>query len=166
MLEGRGADLFMLETFYDLDELVDAITAVRERVEPADRRAADLRRGRRDARRRRRAREAADRLAALDLAAFGANHGAGLLAALDALEQMQGDGRALAALPNIGLASLSGGRVIYPHATPEYFAEFAAHARDLGARADRRLLRDDADRDRRDPRRDRREPAGARRRSR
>jgi homocysteine S-methyltransferase len=39
----------------------------------------------------------------------------------------------LAAMPNIGLASLAGGRVIYPHATPEYFAEFAAHARELGA---------------------------------
>jgi homocysteine S-methyltransferase len=44
------------------------------------------------------------------------------------------DGRPLAALPNVGLASLAGGRVIYPHATPEYFAEFAAHARRLGAR--------------------------------
>ncbi len=64
---------------------------------------------------------------------------------------MAGDGQPLAALPNIGLASLAGGRVIYPHATPEYFAEFAAHARELGARIDRRLLRDDADRDRRDP---------------
>src|SRR5262249_26276197 len=80
------------------------------------------------------AREAAERLAALDVAAIGANHGAGLLAALAALEQMHADGRVLAALPNIGLASLAGGRVIYPHATPEYFAEFAAHARDLGAR--------------------------------
>jgi len=40
----------------------------------------------------------------------------------------------LAALPNVGLASLSGGRVIYPHATPEYFGEFAAHASRLGAR--------------------------------
>src|SRR5439155_18489259 len=49
------------------------------------------------------------------------------------LEAM-GDGRPLAALPNVGLASLSGGRVIYPHATPEYFAEFAAQARALGAR--------------------------------
>src|SRR6185295_1212623 len=38
------------------------------------------------------------------------------------------------ALPNIGLASLAGGRVIYPHATPDYFAEFAAHARALGAK--------------------------------
>src|SRR6266511_2161834 len=29
VLEGRGADLFMIETFYDLDEAVDAIEAVR-----------------------------------------------------------------------------------------------------------------------------------------
>ena len=29
MLEGRGVDLFMLETFFDLDELVAAIEAVR-----------------------------------------------------------------------------------------------------------------------------------------
>ena len=65
---------------------------------------------------------------------MGANHGAGLLAALHALDEMGKDGKPLAALPNIGLASLAGGRVIYPHASPEYFAEFAAHARDLGAR--------------------------------
>jgi homocysteine S-methyltransferase len=43
-------------------------------------------------------------------------------------------GKPLAALPNVGLASLTGGRVIYPHATPEYFGEFAAHARNLGAK--------------------------------
>src|SRR5436190_1108239 len=76
----------------------------------------------------------AEQAAVLDGAAIGANHGAGLLAALAALEQMGKDGKPLAALPNVGLASLSGGRVIYPHATPEYFAEFAAHARDLGAK--------------------------------
>src|SRR5205085_10384539 len=29
VLEGRGADLFMIETFYDLDEAVDAVEAVR-----------------------------------------------------------------------------------------------------------------------------------------
>ena len=28
VLEGRGADLFMVETFYDLDEVVDAVEAV------------------------------------------------------------------------------------------------------------------------------------------
>src|SRR5437868_7276955 len=131
--DGRGADLFMLETFYDLDELVAAIAAVRGVSslpivalltfdEGAETLAGVT------------AKEAADRLSELDLAAIGANHGAGLLAALTALEEMQGDGRVPAALPNIGLASLSGGRVIYPHATPDYFAEFAAHARELGAR--------------------------------
>ena len=133
VLEGRGADLFMLETFYDLEELVDAVEAVRGVSslplvalmtfdEDAETLAGVT------------ARAAAERLAGLELAAVGANHGAGLLAALAALEEMQPNGLPLAALPNIGLASLSGGRVIYPHATPEYFAEFAAHARDLGAR--------------------------------
>src|SRR5205823_12993263 len=79
------------------------------------------------------ARQAGERLAKLDLAAAGANHGAGPTAALSALTEMQRDGLVLAALPNVGLASLSGARVVYPHATPEYFAEFAAQARTLGA---------------------------------
>jgi homocysteine S-methyltransferase len=133
VLEGRGADLFMVETFFDLEELVDAVEAVRGvsslpivALMTFDDDAQTLAGVT--------AREAAERLAGLDVAALGANHGAGLLAALAALEEMGPDGKPLAALPNIGLASLSGGRVIYPHATPEYFAEFAAHARDLGAR--------------------------------
>ena len=134
LLDGRGVDLFMIETFYELDELVTAIEAVRSVSslpivatltfdEGAETLAGVT------------AAEAAERLRPLDLAAIGANHGAGLHAALAALEAMGGDGGPpLAALPNVGLASLSGGRVIYPHATPEYFAEFAAHARRLGAR--------------------------------
>jgi len=132
VLEGRGADLFMVETFFDLEELVDAIAAVRSvsslpivALMTFDDGAETLAGVG--------AREAAERLRALDVAAIGANHGSGLLVALEALEQMR-DGAPLAALPNIGLASLSGGRVIYPHAAPEYFAEFAAHARNLGAR--------------------------------
>jgi methionine synthase / methylenetetrahydrofolate reductase(NADPH) len=133
ILEGRGADLFMIETFYDLDEVVDAVEAVRSASslpivalmsfdEGAETIAGVT------------ASEAASRLADLDVAAIGANHGAGLLSALAALDSMGHNGKPLAALPNVGLASLAGGRVIYPHATPEYFAEFAAHARDLGAR--------------------------------
>src|SRR5437764_5234580 len=123
----------MVETFYDLDEAVDAVEAVRsvsslpivalltfdESAETIAGVTAD---------------EAAARLGELDVAAIGANHGAGLLAALAALQRMGRDGKPLAALPNVGLASLAGGRVIYPHAAPDYFAEFAAHARDLGAR--------------------------------
>ncbi len=133
VLDGRGVDLFMVETFYDLEEVVDAVEAVRSASnlpivalltfdESAETLAGVT------------ASEAAERLADLDVAAIGANHGAGLLAALTALERMGKDGKPLAALPNVGLASLAGGRVIYPHATPEYFAEFAAHARDLGAK--------------------------------
>src|SRR5205814_1295419 len=73
------------------------------------------------------------RLRDLDVAAFGANHGAGPAAALSALAKMQGSDRPLAALPNVGLASMSGQRIVFPHATPAYFGEFAAQARALGA---------------------------------
>ncbi|MGE5272539.1 MAG: bifunctional homocysteine S-methyltransferase/methylenetetrahydrofolate reductase [Verrucomicrobiota bacterium] len=132
LLAGRGVDLFMVETFFDLDELVTAIAAVRsvsnlpvvalmtfgEDAETIGGVGAA---------------EAAERLSALDVVAVGANHGAGPASALAALQGMAGKGVPLAALPNIGLASMSGGRVIYPHAAPEYFSEFAAHARDLGA---------------------------------
>ena len=132
ILEGRGVDLFMVETFYDLAELEQAIDAVRSVSslpivalltfdEDAETLAGVS------------AQAAAEHLRRLDVAAIGANHGAGLQAALTALELMGGDGPPLAALPNLGLASLAGGRVIYPHATPEYFAEFAAQARSLGA---------------------------------
>ena len=134
ILDGRGVDLFMVETFYELDELETAIEAVRSVSslpivatltfdEGAETLAGVT------------AHEAGERLRPLGLAAIGANHGSGLHCALAALEAMGGDGGPpLAALPNVGLASLSAGRVIYPHATPEYFAEFAAHASRLGAR--------------------------------
>jgi methionine synthase I (cobalamin-dependent)/5,10-methylenetetrahydrofolate reductase len=132
ILEGRGADLFVIETFDDLEELVDAVEGVQAvsslpivamlSFDEGAETSAGVG-----------AREAAERLAGLGVAAVGANHGAGLLAALAALEQMDGS-LPLAALPNIGLASMAGSRVIFPHAAPDYFAEFAAHARDLGAR--------------------------------
>ena len=134
VLEGRGVDLFMVETFFDLDELEAALAAVRSvsslpivalmtfdadgetlaGVTPED---------------------AAARLRPLGLAAFGANHGAGPAAALTALAHMHATrDDALAALPNVGLASMSGQRIVFPHATPAYFGEFAARARELGAR--------------------------------
>ena len=132
LLQGRGVDLFMVETFYDLDELTTAVEAVRsvsslpivalmtfdeDAETPGGVSAA----------------EAAARIRELGVAAIGTNHGAGPTSALTALAGM-GDALPLAALPNVGLASISGGRVIYPHATPDYFAEFAAQAHALGAR--------------------------------
>ena len=133
LLEGRGVDLFLIETFYELDELETAIAAVRDvsslpivALLTFDEDAHTL--GGVSAG------QAASALADQDVAAIGANHGAGLQAALRALEQMAGSEKPLAALPNVGLASLAGQRVVFPHATPEYFANFAAHAQELGAR--------------------------------
>jgi methionine synthase / methylenetetrahydrofolate reductase(NADPH) len=133
LLEGRGVDLFLIETFYELDELETAIAAVRDvsslpivALLTFDEDAQTL--GGVDAD------QAAAALAEQDVAAIGANHGAGIQAALRAIERMAGSGKPLAALPNVGLASLAGQRVIFPHATPEYFANFAAHAQELGAR--------------------------------
>jgi len=133
LLEARGVDLFFVETFYDLDELETAVEAVRgvsslpvvalltfdeDGETLAGVNAAD----------------AAKRLASAGVVAVGANHGAGPQSCLEALEQMGSDGLPLAALPNLGLAGLAGGRIIFPHATPDYFAEFAAQAVELGAR--------------------------------
>jgi methionine synthase / methylenetetrahydrofolate reductase(NADPH) len=132
ILEGRGVELFFVETFSDLDDLESAVTALRSvsslpivTLMSFDT-AGDTLTGVS-------AEQAAERLRTFDVAAFGVNHGAGPTAALRALAEMQ-VGAALAALPNVGLASMSGKRVVFPHATPEYFGEFAAQARALGAR--------------------------------
>src|ERR671915_1627410 len=135
LLDGRGVDLFMVETFFDLGELETAIQAVRDVSslptvaqltfdEDAETLAGVA------------ARDAFERLQALDVVAIGANCGVGPVAALAALSEMsgRGDGIALTAQPNVGLPSRSGGRIVYPHATPDYFGEFAAQARDFGAR--------------------------------
>ena len=126
-------DLFSVETFFDLAELESAIAAVRSvsslpilAMLTFDEQAETLAGVT--------ARDAVNRLEELEVAAVGANHGAGIQAALRALNAMSGNGLPLAAMPNIGLASMAGNRIVYPHATPDYFAEFAAHARSLGAR--------------------------------
>ncbi len=132
LLEARGIDVFMLETFFDLDELVSAIDAVRTvsslpivamMTFDGDETLAGVP-----------ASAVAERLAPMGLAAIGANCGTGPQAALAALAQLTGRGLALAAKPNIGQAGRIGGRISYPHGTPDYFAEFAAQARGFGAR--------------------------------
>jgi methionine synthase / methylenetetrahydrofolate reductase(NADPH) len=134
-LQARGVDLFIVETFFELDELLTAIDAVKSvsslpivAMLTFDEQGETLGGVT--------ARKAVESLAGLGLAAVGANHGAGVHAALTALNEMHdADGNiALAAMPNMGLASLAGSRIVFPHATPDYFADFAAHARDLGAK--------------------------------
>jgi homocysteine S-methyltransferase len=133
LLEGRGVDLFMVETFFDLRDLETAIAAIRSvstlpivalmTFDSDGETLAGVS-----------AKTAGEHLRGLGLAAFGANHGAGPAAALRALAEMHHNGDVLAAAPNVGLASMSGHRIVFPHATPEYFGEFAAQARTLGAR--------------------------------
>src|SRR5262245_26258230 len=101
ILEGRGADLFLVETYFDLDELIAAVEAVRAvsslpvvamlSFDEDAQTAAGVA-----------ARDAAERLGALGMAAIGANHGAGPLAGLAALEAMGADGPPLSVMPNIG----------------------------------------------------------------
>jgi homocysteine S-methyltransferase len=135
LLEGRGVDLFLVETFYDLDELETAIRAVQDvsslpivaqlTFDEDGQTLAGVQ-----------ARDAVARLHALGVVAAGANCGLGPQAALAALGEMnaEANGLPLSAQPNVGLPSLSGGRIVYPNATPDYFAEFAAQARSQGAR--------------------------------
>ena len=79
------------------------------------------------------ARDAVERLRTSGVTAIGANCGLGPQAALTALGEMAElvgeNGLLLSAQPNVGLPSRSGGRLVYPNATPDYFAEFAAQAR-------------------------------------
>ena len=137
LLEGRGVDLFMVETFFDLGELVTAIEAVQGVSslpivaqltfdEDAQTLAGVS------------AAQAVERLKGVGVTAIGANCGLGPQAALAALSEMSSlvgeNGLMLTAQPNVGLPSRSDGRIVYPNATPDYFAEFAAQARALGAR--------------------------------
>jgi methionine synthase / methylenetetrahydrofolate reductase (NADH) len=132
LLEGRGVDLFMLETFYELGDLETAVGAMRS-VSPLPIVALLTFDSDRQTLAGVSARAAAELLVGLDVAAFGANHGAGPAASLGAIAEMGDCGRPLAALPNVGLASMSGTRIVFPHATPAYFGQFAAQARALGA---------------------------------
>ena len=134
-LQARGVDLFIVETFFELDELKAALEAVRSvsslpivAMLTFDEQGETLGGVT--------AKQAIEALGDAGLAAIGANHGAGIHAALTALNEMHrtDGGLPLAAMPNIGLASMAGSRIVFPHATPDYFADFAAHARDLGAK--------------------------------
>ena len=135
LLEGRGVDLYMVETFFELDELVTALEAVRSvsslpivaqlTFDEDAETLAGVRAG-----------AAVKRLRDLRVAAVGANCGLGPQAALAALTDMaaEEEGIPLTAQPNVGLPSRRGGALVYPNATADYFAEFAAQARNLGAR--------------------------------
>jgi homocysteine S-methyltransferase len=132
LVEG-GVDLFVLETFPGVREAREAVRAVRSVtdlpvVAMVDF-SADL------------ASPAGETPAEVVLAlteagadVVGVNCGVGPQAALDMVEQMARETShpPLAIQPNGGLPRQQGGVRVYP-ATPDYFADFALRARDLGA---------------------------------
>ena len=136
LLEGRGVDVFLLETFFDLDELELALDAVEANsslprvglltFDQGAETLAGVTAG-----------EALDRIAGR-VELVGANCGTGPQAALEALSEMALPAEriavSLAAKPNVGMPARHAGRLVYPNASPEYFAEFAARAVTLGAR--------------------------------
>ena len=132
-LEERGVDLFILETFPSLQELTWAIEAVRSFSQlPIVAQLAYNDEGRTllgDE-----AVEASRRLLALEIDAVGANCGIGPQDMLNVLRLLaELSGARLSIQPNVGLPRRMGDRIIYPKATPAYFADFARQAAELRA---------------------------------
>jgi len=132
-LEERGVDLFILETFPSLQELTWALEAVRSFSQlPVIAQLAYSEEGKTlvgdDPA------AAARRLLELGADVVGANCSIGpqdILGVLRALAQV--NGARLSVQPNAGFPHRMGGRVVYPKATPDYFAQFAREAASLGA---------------------------------
>jgi homocysteine S-methyltransferase len=132
-LEERGVDLFILETFSDVDELAGAIEAIRSFsvlpivAEMTFSEEASTLSGSRPA-------EVVARLAELDIQALGANCTVGPQLLLPILEGFSNSGRPIVAMPNAGFPRRVGDRIVYPKSSPEYFAQFAIEAVALGVR--------------------------------
>jgi methionine synthase / methylenetetrahydrofolate reductase (NADH) len=126
-----GVDLFALETFADLDQLLCALAAVQETGLPAIASMAYLEGARTAAGVA--AAAAARALTAAGAAVIGANCGAGPLEVLHTLQQLAGTtSLPLAAFANSGFPEYVDGRHIY-RTTPDYFADRGAEMVAAGA---------------------------------
>jgi homocysteine S-methyltransferase len=134
LLEGRGVDLLVLETFTALDELAVAYRAARAStglpivaavtVQDDGETVTGAGGG-----------ELVRTLAPLGAVAVGVNCSLGPQSALAGLRAMRDAGDIpLWVRPNAGLPRYHNGRVLYPNASERYFEEFAAQALALGAR--------------------------------
>lgn len=133
-LEERGVDLFILETFSDLEELIAAIAAIRSFsrlpvvAQLTYSEEGTTFGGTRPA-------EAWEKLKALDVQAVGANCTIGPQLLLPVLRELAAAANIpLSAMPNAGFPHRMGDRIVYPKSSPEYFALFAREAADLGVR--------------------------------
>jgi homocysteine S-methyltransferase len=134
ILEGRGADLIVLETFTSLEEVTAAAAAVRAQcglpviAQVTVQEDGETVTGASGA-------EIAGTLAPLGVAAVGINCSLGPQSALAGLRRLRETATvALTVQPNIGLPFYQDGRVLYPDGSDAYVAEFAAQALELGAR--------------------------------
>jgi methionine synthase I (cobalamin-dependent)/5,10-methylenetetrahydrofolate reductase len=133
-LEERGVDLYILETFSYIEELLIAIDAIRsfsglpiiaqltyseEGTTFGDLRPAD----------------AAEQLKNKNVQVVGANCTLGPQALLPILQELAGvpDLR-VSGMPNAGFPKREGDRIVYPKSSPEYFALFAREAAAMGVR--------------------------------
>jgi methionine synthase I (cobalamin-dependent)/5,10-methylenetetrahydrofolate reductase len=132
-LEERGVDLFLLETFSNIEVLLAAIDAIRSFsglpiiAQLTFTEEGTTRDGTRPA-------EAAARLATKNIQAIGANCSLGPQSLLPVLEGLAAAGRPISAMPNAGFPQRVGDRTVYPRSSPEYFALFAREAAAIGAR--------------------------------
>jgi methionine synthase / methylenetetrahydrofolate reductase(NADPH) len=133
-LEERGVDLFILETFSDIDELIIAIDAIRSFSKlPIIANVTFSEEGITFAGRR--PQEAWERLKGKNIQAVGTNCTLGPQLLLPILRELsQVASLPLSAMPNAGFPQRIGDRTVYPKSSPEYFALFAAEAAELGAR--------------------------------
>ncbi len=133
-LEERGVDLFILETFSDVEELLGAIDAIRAFsrlpivAELTYSEEGTMFDGTRP-------RDAWTKVQGRDVQAVGANCTVGPQLLLPILEELAGvAGVPLSAMPNAGFPQRVGDRIVYPKSSPEYFATFAREAAAYGVR--------------------------------
>ena len=133
VLEGRGVDLIVLETFTSLDELLTAVAAVRAACSlPVIAQVTVQEDGRTMTGAA--PEQLGEALASSGVAAIGINCSLGPQSALAGLARLrQTTSLPMTVQPNIGLPFYQDGRVLYPDGSDAYMAEFAAEARALGA---------------------------------
>ncbi|MGH9593106.1 MAG: homocysteine S-methyltransferase family protein, partial [Bryobacteraceae bacterium] len=134
-LEERGVDLFLLETFTDIEELMAAIEAIRAFSNlPIMAQMTFSEEG--TAAGGTRPEEAAARLATANVQVIGTNCTLGPQPLLPIIEELSRGAGAIprSAMPNVGFPRRMGDRTVYPRSSPEYFAHFAQEAAALGVR--------------------------------
>jgi len=133
-LEERGVDLYVLETFSYIEEILLAIDAIRSfsglpivaqlTYSEEGTIFGDLRPG-----------AVAALLKNKNVQIIGANCTLGPQSLLPILQELAGvDGLRISAMPNAGFPKREGDRIVYPKSSPEYFALFAREAAALGVR--------------------------------